>query len=185
MIHPCLLATSVYLSKACACGSYFTPGEEPSNAMHEQLVKLKSKVDHRKAYNADGVIRFNSFLDFEILLLETSDHFKNTDERKISFDNNKGLYALLAMIKTVADKFDFASADLFKKLKLYFVQASDEYISLWSIQYASNGAYVFNRERKITITEERADVKETLNGLIDFFNLVKVSYLLVNYNSKY
>lgn len=69
------------------------------------------------------------------------------------------------------------------KIRLTFLL--DEYISLWSIQYASNGAYVFNRERKITITEERADVKETLNGLIDFFNLVKVSYLLVNYNSKY
>jgi hypothetical protein len=34
------------------------------------------------------------------------------------------MLALLAMMKTVADKFDYASVELFKKLKLYFVQAS-------------------------------------------------------------
>ncbi|KAG2233669.1 hypothetical protein INT48_008459 [Thamnidium elegans] len=138
--------------------------------MSEQLAKLKSKVYHRKAYDADGVICFDSLLALETLLLETSGSFKNKDERKISFDNIKGLYALLAMLKT---------------LKLYFVQASDEYARLWSIQYASNGVYMFNREHKITITEERVKVEEMLNSLINFFSFVKVSYLLINYNSQY
>lgn len=71
------------------------PGEEPLNATNEQLIKLRSKVDHRKAYNADSAIRFNSFLDLEVLLLETSGPFKNKDERKISFHNINDLYALL------------------------------------------------------------------------------------------
>jgi hypothetical protein len=45
-------------------------------------------VDYRKVYNANGVIRFNSLLDLEVLLLETSGFFKNKDEQKISFDNS-------------------------------------------------------------------------------------------------
>ncbi|KAI8058807.1 hypothetical protein BDF21DRAFT_497542 [Thamnidium elegans] len=90
--------------------------------MSEQLAKLKSKVYHRKAYNADGVICFDSLLALETLLLETS----------------------------------------------------DEYARLWSIQYASNGVYMFNREHKITITEERVKVEEMLNSLINFFSFISL-----------
>lgn len=61
----------------------------------------------------------------------------------------------------------------------------DDFIRLWSIQYASNGVYIFNREYKIKITEESAHAVDTAKKLIDFFNLLKVLYLLVNYNSQY
>lgn len=62
--------------------------------------------------------------DLEILWLEISGCFQNKDETKISFGNIKRMLALLAMIKTVADRFSYASVKSFQKLKLYFIQAS-------------------------------------------------------------
>lgn len=124
LAHPCLPATATFLQEATPLGPYFTPGEEPLQAMIEQLTIMDSKVDKRKTYNADGVIRLHELYDLEILLLETAGSFQSKDERKISFDNIKGMFALFAMMKTVADRFDYASVELFKKLKLYFVQAS-------------------------------------------------------------
>lgn len=175
LAHPCLPATATFLQEATPLGPYFTPGEEPLQAMIEQLTIMDSKVDKRKTYNADGVIRLHELYDLEILLLETAGSFQSKDERKISFDNIKGMFALFAMMKTVADRFDYASVELFKKLKLYFVQASDEYLRLWSIQYISNGTYKFNGEDKIVVVEDRSHVEQMLPSLLDFFYLVKTS----------
>ncbi|KAG2233216.1 hypothetical protein INT48_007636 [Thamnidium elegans] len=36
------------------------------------------------------------------------------------------MFALLAMSKTIADRFSYASVELFQKLKLYPIQASDK-----------------------------------------------------------
>lgn len=175
LLHPCILATATFLQNASRFEPYFTPGEEPLRAMNEQLIIIGSKIDKRKTYNADGVIRLHALYDFEILLLETSGCFQNKNERKISFDNIKGMFALLAMMKAVADKFSYASVQLFQRLKLYFIQASDEYIRLWSIQYVSNGTYRFNREDKVAIMEDKSQVQQVLIPLLDFFYFVKTS----------
>lgn len=125
LIFPCLLATVSLLNSTTNFTAVFVPGEEPLKAMTSQLNHGKSKaVDNRKTYHADAVVRAGDFSGLEILLLETSGRYRNKDERKISFDNTKGMFALLAMIKTVADMFNFAFVDTFKKLKIYFVQAS-------------------------------------------------------------
>lgn len=69
LMHFCLLATTVYLRRAYLCDSYFTPGKEPLNAINKQI-KFKFKSSRLpKAYNPDDVIRFNSLLYLEILLL--------------------------------------------------------------------------------------------------------------------
>ncbi|RCH79504.1 hypothetical protein CU098_000841, partial [Rhizopus stolonifer] len=60
-------------------------------------------------------------------------------------------------------------------LKLYFIQASDEYIRLWLIQYVSNGTYRFNREDKVAIMEDKSQVQQVLIPLLDFFYFVKTS----------
>ncbi|KAI8334836.1 hypothetical protein EDC96DRAFT_525209, partial [Choanephora cucurbitarum] len=46
------------------------------------------------------------------------------DACKTAFDNSKGMLALLAMLKTVADKCYFASCQSFKKLKVLYLQPS-------------------------------------------------------------
>ncbi|KAI8368400.1 hypothetical protein EDC96DRAFT_543489 [Choanephora cucurbitarum] len=56
------------------------------------------------------------------------------------------MFALLAMLKTVADTYKLASVKQFRRLKLYFVQPSACCIRLWSMQYAKHGIYNFVRE---------------------------------------
>ncbi|CEI99773.1 hypothetical protein RMCBS344292_13854 [Rhizopus microsporus] len=91
--------------------------------MIQQLVLIGSKIDRRKAYNADGMIRLCDFYDIEVLLLKTAGRFQN-----------KGTFTLLAMLKNVADHFSSVLPEAFQKPKLYFVQASDtdEHTHLWS-----------------------------------------------------
>lgn len=88
------------------------------------ILKILSWADHRKSHLTDAIIRLNKLCGLEVFLLETAGFFNHKDQRKISFDNVKGMFALLATVKSVADTFSFASVESFKKLKLYFVQAS-------------------------------------------------------------
>ncbi|CEP13036.1 hypothetical protein [Parasitella parasitica] len=123
MLHPCLEAIINLLCHQSHLGPYYVPGEEPLEAMINQLVLAGSKVDRRKVYNADGIIRPSNFYDIKVLLLERAGHFQNKDTRKICFDNSKGVFALLAMLKSTADHFNRATPETFRDLKLYFVQA--------------------------------------------------------------
>jgi hypothetical protein len=43
--------------------------------------------------------------EIEVLLLETSGHFANTDRPKVSFDHHKGLFGALSMLKYIADEY--------------------------------------------------------------------------------
>lgn len=91
---------------------FFLPGEEELVAMTTQIKTLKVKVDHRLMYKADGIVRNKN--DLELMLLETAGAFKKNDPGKIAFDNSKGMFALQAMLKTIADKYTFATGDSFK-----------------------------------------------------------------------
>lgn len=87
------------------------------------------KIDKRRMYKAEGIIRSGNYVDLEVLLLETAGAFGYEDNSKTSFDNSKGMFALLSMLKTVADQYKYASVEEFSKLKLYFVQPSGKYSS--------------------------------------------------------
>ncbi|KAG1238849.1 hypothetical protein G6F68_003211 [Rhizopus microsporus] len=96
------------------------------------------------------------FYDIEVLLLETAGRFQNKDTRKICSDNSRGMFTPpLAMLKSVGNRFSRVSPETFQKLNLYFVQASDEHIRLWSAQYASNGIYKFALDDKVEAAEDR------------------------------
>ena len=125
LLFPYISATASFLQyDPTQLTPFFVPGEESLQATSEQLMIGSKKYDNRKTYHADGIIRLHDLYDLEVLLLETSVCFENKDEKKISFDNVKGMFALLAMIKFVADRFSYAFVELFQKLKLYYIQAS-------------------------------------------------------------
>ncbi|KAI7871210.1 hypothetical protein BDF14DRAFT_1719393 [Spinellus fusiger] len=79
-------------------------------------------ADNNKAsiYKADDLIKLHKLKQIEVLLLETSSHFRSDDGVKSSFDYHKGLFGVLAMLKTVADEFYLGSEKVFSKLKLVF-----------------------------------------------------------------
>ncbi|CAO0799926.1 unnamed protein product [Mucor circinelloides] len=125
------------------------------------------KADKRKIYKADGIIRLAE-------LGETAGAFGHGDHAKTSFDNSKGMFALLAMLKTVADYYKYASVEEFRKLKLYFVQPSGKHIRLWSMQYTKHGIYNFVREKKILVGEDFEERREHITSIFDFFFTLKV-----------
>ncbi|KAI9325703.1 hypothetical protein BD770DRAFT_334837, partial [Pilaira anomala] len=123
LIFPCfegMLETMTVTKHA----PYFTPSEDELSAMTIQLKAMGIKADKRKIYKADGVIHLAGNKDLEVLVLETAGAFGMNDQAKVSFDNSKGMFAFLAMLKTVADRYSYASVEDFRKLKLYFVQPS-------------------------------------------------------------
>lgn len=90
----------------------------------KQLKALGLQDNDKSQYKADGLIKLYGIKNLEVLLLETSGSFNNSDKVKINFDHHKGTFGSLAMLKTVADGFCFASVETFKKLKVFFVHAS-------------------------------------------------------------
>lgn len=94
ILFPCLLATIYLLRKKTVLGPVFVPGEEPLQAMSRVL----DKKDGRKTYHADAIFRLENLSGLEVLLLETAESFNVANERKIAFDNTKGMFALLALM---------------------------------------------------------------------------------------
>ncbi|KAG0822474.1 hypothetical protein G6F29_011884 [Rhizopus arrhizus] len=162
MIFPCFEAVLTMMKKH-EHAPYFVPGEDELESMTAQLKKMGQKTDKRKIYKADGIIR-----------LETAGAFGHEDYAKTAFDNSKGMFALLSMLKTIADQYKHASVEEFSKLKLYFVQPSGYHIRLWSMQYAKNGLYDFVREEKILRSEDFSTREEQLVSLVNFFLSLKV-----------
>ncbi|RCH94111.1 hypothetical protein CU097_008234 [Rhizopus azygosporus] len=52
--------------------------------------------------------------DLEVFVLGTAGPIDHGDYTKMIFDNSKGMFALLAMLKTVADHYKHASIEGFK-----------------------------------------------------------------------
>lgn len=102
----------------------FFPGEEHLLSMTRQLKQKGQFKDGRFCYNADGVIRLQDFHDIEVCVAEVSGVFKNTDMTKVNFDHHKGMFAVLSMLKTVADELKYASLDIFQTVKIFFVHAA-------------------------------------------------------------
>ncbi|KAG0831513.1 hypothetical protein G6F18_007647 [Rhizopus arrhizus] len=100
------------------------PGEEELEEMKKQQ-QIQGLTDNRHKYKADGIVRYDS--SNEILVMETSAAYNNTPSEKCSFDHYKAKFGLLAMIKTLSDKYQYASFEVLKKLKLHFIHVHGKY----------------------------------------------------------
>jgi hypothetical protein len=109
---------------------YFVPGEEDLLAMTTQLKNVKN-FNKQNIYKADGVVRLNKLDDMEILVLETASPFGVDERSKIAFANSKGMFALLSMLKTIADKYTFASVDELLGVTVVYIKKGDIYASLY------------------------------------------------------
>ncbi|KAI8334726.1 hypothetical protein BC941DRAFT_356201 [Chlamydoabsidia padenii] len=149
----------------------FIPGEEHLHAMTKQLERIGSRHDDR--YKADGIIKVNTLFDLEIMVLETSSRFGNRDRTKHSFDLHKAMFGLLAMLKTIADQFEYASIESFEQLKIYFVHVSGDVCHIWSLKYNANGSYLFCREDKAKLHQKFEEKDDHLLSLCNFFGNLK------------
>lgn len=96
------------------------PGEGELQSMMNQQQQQGFK-DSQYIYKADGVVRSKS--SDEVLVLETSSADNSTSNKKVSFDHYEAMFSLLAMMKTLAEEWEYAFLDHLEKLKLHFIHA--------------------------------------------------------------
>ncbi|CAO3600465.1 unnamed protein product [Absidia cylindrospora] len=108
---------AVAFANVSGCG--FLSGEPSLNSMTQQLETVDRHKDNRYQYKADGVFRLLDKKNLEILLLETSSGFGSKDKVIISFDHHKGTFGAVAMLKSIADQYPYASVNLFRKIKVF------------------------------------------------------------------
>ncbi|KAI7874026.1 hypothetical protein K492DRAFT_222835 [Lichtheimia hyalospora FSU 10163] len=78
------------------------------------------------------------------------------------------MYGSVAMLKTIADLYKYASFECFKDLKLYFIHMHTKHIRLWSISSPSPGIFVMTREDKCGIPTAFNDDTHILLDYIRF-----------------
>ncbi|KAL9549655.1 hypothetical protein MBANPS3_005113 [Mucor bainieri] len=120
----------------------FIPGETRLQAINFELRRRGLSLSN--FYNADGILLDKEF-DLEISILETSGPFALKDIKRETTDHIKAAYGLLAMLHRVAYLYEYADADTFKKLRVYFVHAADTKIRVWSFGLVSEQLYVLER----------------------------------------
>ncbi|KAF7722075.1 hypothetical protein EC973_003724 [Apophysomyces ossiformis] len=172
LIWPCLNACVKFVKEHHNknCDPYFVPGEESSNAVTTQLQRIGAKYDDRYKYNADGVIRLRGLLETEIMIVETSGSFDKRDKTKISFDLHKGMFGLLSMLKTIADKYEYASIESFKELKMKLTSCIDQLATLSSE----------HKQKKRLLRYEAVDKSTLLSSIVN----PTILRLSQNYDSK-
>lgn len=98
----------------------FLPEEIELEAMIVQL-KNKGMTNGRYKYNAGGVICAVDFSHLEIWLTEVSSKYVSSDTGKVCFDHYKAMLGILAMMRTIAQKYNKGTFDTFRKLKVRFL----------------------------------------------------------------
>lgn len=86
--------------------------------MTKQLKTLGHFVDDKSQYTSDSLFKLFGLKDIELLLVEVSGCFNN--KVKLNFDYHKGMFGALAMIKSIADKYEYASIDHLKRPRSFF-----------------------------------------------------------------
>ncbi|KAI8081923.1 uncharacterized protein B0P05DRAFT_578882 [Gilbertella persicaria] len=144
----------------------FIPGETRLQAINYELKRRGLSLSHY--YNADGILIDKDF-DLELVILETTGPFGLKDVPRETTDHIKAAYGLLAMLHKVAYCYEYADADIFKKLKVYFVHAAEERLRLWSFGLVQKELYIFNRVRSANLSLTHIGSKE---NFMDVTNLM-------------
>lgn len=160
--------------------------------MDKQLEHTGNKKDGRDRYLADSVIRTQTFQNAELLLLETSNEFKNTDKTKKYFDRHKERLQCLSMLNYIADKHKYPKLSIFLKLKVFFAHAAGKdfliqiilhnnpnsssigySLNFWTLKFRYNnekneGFFEMYKEKKLKLFERYEDKEDMLPKLMKF-----------------
>ncbi|KAG0938477.1 hypothetical protein G6F57_006685 [Rhizopus arrhizus] len=150
------------------CKGYFVQGQPFLESMSHQLKATGVSVNEKSQYKTDGMIKLFGLKNLELLSLETSGHFSNSDNVKIKLDHHKGIYGILAMLKCIADKYSFASVEKFSRVKVFFLHAAETKLHLWSLHYQPDGFFDLWRESCLQIQPHFEDRMVFLPQLIKF-----------------
>ncbi|KAI8641277.1 hypothetical protein BD408DRAFT_433481 [Parasitella parasitica] len=130
-----------------------------------KLESIKHEIDRRGdeqlkscSYNADGChIGVIGGKTIELSLLEVTGAFGYSDVSRRTKDHIKGSFGTLALLREIGHLFELGSLDTFQKIRVYFVQAFEEKIWLWSIGQVSQGVCVMELIETATVPTNYED----------------------------
>lgn len=109
------------------CKAGFVKGQPVLESMTSQLRLQGVFVDMKSQYKSDGLLKLFGLKEIEVLLVEVSGCFGNTDTSKLRFDHHKGMFGVVAMLKSIADHYSYASIESFENVKVFFLNAAGMY----------------------------------------------------------
>lgn len=126
VLWPVMMACTKYIRRVTKDAITFFPGEEELFSM-----TTAGPATSPTPYYADGLLRMSDMSNTELCLLETYKALRKSNNAKVSFDHHKGMFALLSMLKRVADRCNYATYDQFSNLELVFLHAHGMYDSFF------------------------------------------------------
>lgn len=84
---------------------------------------------------------------------------------------------MLATLHKVAYCYDYADANIFKKLRVFFVRAADERIRLWSFGLVGKELYIFDPLGSSIVPNNHVDLKQKLMDSANTMCDLKVGFL--------
>ncbi|KAI9005466.1 hypothetical protein CLU79DRAFT_713129 [Phycomyces nitens] len=126
-------------------------------------------TDGRYKYYADGLICANDFSSLEILLTEVSSGYGGGNSSKVSFDHYKAMLGMLSMLRTIAQKYNKATFDTFKKLKIHFLHGHGDAIQHWSMSMQTLGVFFMTKEQRVVVPVEFKEKDISMIPFIQFY----------------
>ncbi|KAG1473616.1 hypothetical protein G6F56_000852 [Rhizopus delemar] len=102
----------------------FQSGQSRLKSMIQQSKANNILIDDKNCYKKYGLIKLFGLKKLEVLLIEISGHFGNKDKVKLNFDYHKGIFGMLAMLKSIADDYQSASTEKFARVKIFFLNTA-------------------------------------------------------------
>ncbi|KAG0937166.1 hypothetical protein G6F57_008911 [Rhizopus arrhizus] len=94
------------------------------------------------------------------------------NEFKLNFDYRKGMFGALAMIKSIADEYEYAPIDQIEKIKILFLSAAGktylQYLHLWSLSYKKIELFDLWKKSSLLLRPEFDDKQYFVPDLIRF-----------------
>lgn len=152
----------------------FVPGEVRLDAIKNELARRGLSLS--SYYDADGLIT-NDAYKVDLVLLETSGPFGASNDKKKTLDHIKAAYGLLAMLHTIAYKYNYADIKLFKKLKVAFVHGAGDKIRLWTLNLADFKLYILNRQRSCQVPTTHVNNRSKVVDVINMMWELQVRFM--------
>ncbi|OBZ83010.1 hypothetical protein A0J61_08944 [Choanephora cucurbitarum] len=146
-----------------------------------KLESIKHEIERRNddklkdcSYNADGChTTIVGGKNVELSLLEVTGAFGITDVSRGTKDHIKGCFGALAMLQEIAHLFSFGSIEAFYSIRVFFVQALNQDIRLWSLEQVSKGVCVMELIETATVPTNFADIETYIRDICNLMWLYK------------
>ncbi|CDH56138.1 hypothetical protein RO3G_05723 [Lichtheimia corymbifera JMRC:FSU:9682] len=161
ILWPVMMACAQYIRRENKEDVAFFPGEEELFSM-----TIAGAATSGAPYYADSVLRLTDKNNIEICLLETSKAFQKATKSKISFDHHKGMFALLSMLKRIANAYNLSNYDQLSELELLFLHAHGDEVRVWGLSTPQEGVYIMSKRLKIKMPNKFSNKAEELSSFV-------------------